>query len=214
MSTRTTTCHPPSPTPAAAKQETRRQRRLVILGGAGGARSLNEAIPIALKKLGSCVDGWQIVHQAGDGQLQETEARYAQLGLKALTVTHIDEAASVLFASDLVVSRAGGTTLAELALAGVAAIVVPYPQASDNHQAANAKAFAAAAACRVVEEAPQGRGLDAALVHELEPLMTDHRLRGELAANIEKQAKPQAASQIATAAAAQLCGGLTAIAAA
>lgn len=206
-----------SPTPAplaASSHDARRQRRLVILGGSAGARSLNEAIPIALKKLGSCVDSWQIVHQAGDGQLQETEARYAQLGLKALTVTHIDEAASVLFASDLVVSRAGGTTLAELALAGVASVVVPYPQAADNHQAANAKSYAAASACRVVEEAPEARGLDAALVRELEPLMTDHHLRGDLAANMQKVAKPQAASQIASAVASQLCGGLTPIAAA
>lgn len=199
---------------ATPQQEARRQRRLVILGGSAGARSLNEAIPIALKKLGSAVDSWQIVHQAGDGQLQETEARYAQLGVKALTVTHIDEAAAVLFASDLVVSRAGGTTLAELAMAGVASIVVPYPQAADNHQAANAKAFAAAGACRVVAEAPDARGLDAGLLRELEPLMTDHRARGELAANIQKAAKPQAASQIAAAVASQLCGGLTPIAAA
>ena len=104
-----------------------RQRRLVIIGGSGGARSLNESIPSALKKLGDALAGWQIVHQTGDGQLQETEARYAQVGVRALTVTHIDEIASVLFASDLVVSRSGGTMLAELALAGAPAILVPYP---------------------------------------------------------------------------------------
>jgi UDP-N-acetylglucosamine:LPS N-acetylglucosamine transferase len=129
-----------------------RQRRLVILGGAAGARSLNEAVPTALAMIGSPLAAWQIVHQTGDGQLQETEARYAQLGVRALTVTHIDEAAPVLFASDLVVCRAAGTTLAELAMAGVPAVVVPYPQAADNHQAANAKVFAAAGACRVIDE--------------------------------------------------------------
>jgi len=192
-----------------AVDDARRQRRLVILGGSAGAQSLNEAVPLALKKLGSCAESWQIVHQAGDGQLQETEARYAQLGVHALTVAHIDEAASVLFASDLVVSRAGGTTLAELALAGVASVVVPYPRATDNHQAANAQAYAALGACRVVREEADGRGLDAALLRELEPLMADHHLRGELAANMQKAAKPQAAAQIAAAVASQLSGGLT-----
>src|SRR5688572_14647376 len=107
----------------AIHAESRRQRRLVILGGSGGARSLNESMPSALAQLGERMNGWQVVHQTGDGQLLETESRYAQLGLRALTVCNIDEIASVLFASDLVVCRSGGATLAELALAGVPAIL-------------------------------------------------------------------------------------------
>jgi UDP-N-acetylglucosamine--N-acetylmuramyl-(pentapeptide) pyrophosphoryl-undecaprenol N-acetylglucosamine transferase len=185
----------------------RRQRRLVILGGSGGARSLNEAIPPALKRLGDRLHDWQIVHQTGDGQLQETESRYAQLGIKALAVTHIDEIASVLFASDLVVSRASGTTLAELALAGVPALLVPFPHAADNHQTANAKVYTAAHACRMVDETQQTGALDAALARELDSLITDHHLRAEMGRNMQKLARPQAAVQIASAIADQLCGG-------
>ena len=185
----------------------RRQKRLVILGGSGGARSLNEAIPPALKRLGDRLHDWQIVHQTGDGQLQETESRYAQLGLKALAVTHIDEIASVLFASDLVVSRASGTTLAELALAGVPALLVPFPHAADNHQTANAKVYAAAHACRMVDETQQTGALDAALARELDSLVSDHHLRVEMGRNMQKLARPQAAAQIAGAIADQLCGG-------
>jgi UDP-N-acetylglucosamine--N-acetylmuramyl-(pentapeptide) pyrophosphoryl-undecaprenol N-acetylglucosamine transferase len=209
----------------------RRQRRLVILGGSAGARSLNEAVPTALAMIGSPLAAWQIVHQTGDGQLVETEARYAQLGVRALAVTHIDEAAPVLFASDLVVCRAAGTTLAELALAGVPAVVVPYPQATDNHQAANAKVFAAAGACRVIDEAKCLAGanrdgvangaaggeygsLASALAAELEPLVTDDRLRADMAQAMHRQARPHATAEIASAIAAQLCGGLSSVLAA
>ena len=194
--------------------ETRRQRRLVILGGSGGARSLNEAVPGALAKLGDKMNGWQVVHQTGELQLQETEARYARHGLKVLAVTHIDEIASVLFASDLVVSRSGGSTLAELALAGAPAVLVPYPQAADNHQTANAKVFTAAGACRMIDESQQVGVLDAALARELDPLITDNHLRDEMARAMQRLARPNAASQIAAAITDQLCGGVSGLLAA
>jgi UDP-N-acetylglucosamine--N-acetylmuramyl-(pentapeptide) pyrophosphoryl-undecaprenol N-acetylglucosamine transferase len=200
-----------SPTAAEAS---RRQRRLVILGGSGGARTINESIQSALKKLGDLLNNWQIVHQTGDGQLLDTENRYNRLGLRALAVAHIDELASVLFASDVVVCRAGGSTLAELALAGVPAVVVPFPQAADNHQMANAKVFAAAAACRLIDETQCGGALDAALARELQPLVADDRLREEMGRNMQKLARPDAASQIAGAVADQLCGGVSALLAA
>lgn len=192
----------------------RRQRRLVVIGGAVGARSLNENIPAALKKLGDAVQSWQIVHQTGDGQHQETEARYAQHGVRALTVTHIDEIASVLFASDLVVCRAGGTMLAELALAGVPAVLVPFPQATDEHQLANGKVYAAAGACRLIDETQQTGALDAALARDLGVLIGDDRLRADMAANMRKLARPQAAAQVACAIADQLCGGMSSLMAA
>ena len=192
----------------------RRQRRLVIIGGSGGARSLNEQIPAALKKLGDSLAGWQIVHQTGDGQLQETEARYAQVGVKALTVTHIDEIASVLFASDLAVCRSGGTMLAELALSCTPAVLVPYPRAADEHQLANAKVYTAAGACRMIDETQQVGALDAALARDLLALVTDDRLRADMAANMQKLARPHAAAEVAGAIADQLCGGMSSLMAA
>jgi UDP-N-acetylglucosamine--N-acetylmuramyl-(pentapeptide) pyrophosphoryl-undecaprenol N-acetylglucosamine transferase len=207
----------PTPAPAPATipfDSARRQRRLVILGGSGGARSLNESIPPALKRIGDALASWQIVHQTGDGQLQETEARYAQVGIKALTVTHIDEIASVLFASDLVVSRSGGTMLAELALAGAPAVLVPFPQAADNHQTANAKVFTAAGACRMIDETQQSGALDAALARDLGVLIGDHHLRADMSANMRKLARPHAAAEAAGAIANQLCGGVGTLAAA
>ena len=182
---------------------------LVVLGGADGARSLNESIPGALKQLGPLKDDWQVVHQTGEGQLQETEARYHQLGVEALAVTSIDEIASVLFASDLVVCRAGGTTLAELALAGVPALLVPSPQAVDDHQIANAKVFTSAGACRLIDETSQTGALDKALARELKPLISDGQLRHDMGLRMQRLARPQASAEIASAIQDTLCGSRT-----
>ena len=175
------------------------QKRLVVLGGAGGARSLNESMPRALQQLGTCIADWHIVHQTGEGQLQETEARYQKSGVQALAVTYIDEIASVLFDSDLVVCRSGGTTLAELALAGTPALLVPYPEASDDHQLANAKVFAAAGACRLIDETSQSGALDKALARELTPLLLEENRRFEMSHRIQSLARPSAAEDIAQA---------------
>ena len=176
-----------------------RPKRLVVLGGAGGARSLNESMPRALKKLGNSLTDWQIIHQTGEGQLQETEARYRKCGIDALAVSFIDEIASVLFATDLVVCRSGGTCLAELALTGVPAVLVPCPQASDDHHLANAKVVAAARACRLIDESSQSGALDTALAKELLPLMTEGDTRQEMSRNMRQLARPEASAEIASA---------------
>jgi UDP-N-acetylglucosamine--N-acetylmuramyl-(pentapeptide) pyrophosphoryl-undecaprenol N-acetylglucosamine transferase len=185
------------------------KKRLVVLGGADGARSLNESIPGALKQLGPLKDDWQVVHQTGEGQLQETEARYHQLGVEALAVTSVDEIASVLFASDLVICRAGGTTLAELALAGVPALLVPSPQAVDDHQIANAKVFTSTGACRLIDETSQTGALDKALARELKPLISDGQLRHDMGLRMQRLARPQASAEIASAIQDTLCGART-----
>lgn len=172
---------------------------MVVLGGAGGARSLNESMPFALAGLKECLVGWQIIHQTGEGQLQETESRYKKAGIEALTVTYLDEIASVLFASDLAVCRSGGTTLAELALAGVPAVLVPYAEARDDQQLANAKVYAAAKACRLIDESSQTGSLDKALARELTPLLIDESLRKTMAGNMRSLARPNASTEIATA---------------
>ncbi|MCG8448246.1 MAG: UDP-N-acetylglucosamine--N-acetylmuramyl-(pentapeptide) pyrophosphoryl-undecaprenol N-acetylglucosamine transferase [Pirellulales bacterium] len=176
-----------------------RPKRLIILGGAGGARSLNDSMPRALKQLGDSLADWQIIHQTGEGQLQKTEGRYRQCGVEALAVTFIDEIASVLFASDLVVCRSGGTTLAELALAGVPAVLVPYPQASEDHQLANAKVVAEANACRLVDESSQTGALDKALARELLPLVMEKETRQQMSQEMRRLARPQASAEIAAA---------------
>ena len=172
-------------------------KRLVVIGGAGGARSLNESMPTALKQVRDSLGDWQIIHQTGEGQLQETARRYQAHGVDALTVTFIDEIASVLFASDLIVCRAGGTTLAELALAGLPAILVPYPHASDDHQLANSRIIAAGGACRLVNESSLGRSLDKVLATELSGLLVDDESRRHMSHQMGQLARPEASAEIA-----------------
>jgi UDP-N-acetylglucosamine--N-acetylmuramyl-(pentapeptide) pyrophosphoryl-undecaprenol N-acetylglucosamine transferase len=189
--------------PAALRINENHPRRLVILGGSSGAVSLNHAAPAALGRLRRCLEGWDVVHQTGPGQLQAVEERYAQSGANALAVSLIDDLAHVLAETDLVVCRAGGGTLAELAVAGVPAILLPHPDAPDDHQRANAEVYARAGACRVIdEEACEGR-LDEALGREIELLLSDSSARAGMATGMRSFSRPGAAQEIAA-----LCASL------
>lgn len=173
----------------------RREKRLIVIGGAGGARSLNESMPGALARLRDRLDGWQVVHQSGEGQLQETEARYRAAGVDSLVVAFIDEIAPILFASDLIVCRSGGTTLGETALAGVPAVLVPYPLVVDYHLP-NAEVFASAGAATVIDETDLVGSLEDALVDQLGRLLVDDGQRTQMATRMRRLARPGAAANI------------------
>ena len=112
--------------------------RLLVVGGSLGAQALNEALPAALAQLEPARRP-QVVHQSGRGQREALAARYRDAGVNADVREFIDDMAGELAAADLVVCRAGAMTVAELAVAGVPAILVPYPYAVDDHQSANAR---------------------------------------------------------------------------
>jgi UDP-N-acetylglucosamine--N-acetylmuramyl-(pentapeptide) pyrophosphoryl-undecaprenol N-acetylglucosamine transferase len=179
----------------ALTDEPKHEKRLIIVGGAGGARTLNEAMPLALARLQHCLAGWQVVHQTGEGQLQDTARRYRDAAVDALVVAYIDEMASIMFASDLVVCRSAGTTLAELALAGVPAILVPYPPVVD-YQQPNAEVFEEAGAATMIDEAELAGPLDAELTEHLEPLLTGDARRNQMAARMRTFACPDAAANV------------------
>jgi UDP-N-acetylglucosamine--N-acetylmuramyl-(pentapeptide) pyrophosphoryl-undecaprenol N-acetylglucosamine transferase len=180
------------------------EKRLLIIGGAGGARTINENIPYALAQLSKELAGWQIVHQSGEGQLQDTERRYREVSVDALVVAYIDEMAPVMFDSELAVCRSGGTTLAELALAGLPAILVPYPVVMDFHLP-NAEYFAAAGAATIIDETDLPGTLADALVKQLQPLLVDDVRRRDMAASSRRLARPEAASSVTDAICDALC---------
>lgn len=170
-------------------------KRLVIIGGAAGARSINENVPLALAQLQEQLAGWQIVHQSGEGQLQETEKWYRDAGVDALVVAYIDEMAPVMFDSDLAVCRAGGTTLAELSLAGLPAVLVPYPPVIDFHMG-NAEVFAAAGAATIVDESDLPGPFADELAAHLQPLLVENLHRHRMANSMRRLARPDAAANV------------------
>ncbi len=89
-----------------------------------------------------------MVHQTGGSEPYKTAGLYSKLGIEARVASFFEDLPQLLAASDLAVSRAGGTTLAELAMCGVPSILLPYPRAADDHQLRNAECFVLARAAR------------------------------------------------------------------
>jgi UDP-N-acetylglucosamine--N-acetylmuramyl-(pentapeptide) pyrophosphoryl-undecaprenol N-acetylglucosamine transferase len=175
------------------------RRTLLVLGGSGGAQTLNEQVPRALYKAGAVLHGWQIVHQAGERHVARTAQLYRKLGIVATVSPFIDELPRLLRSSHLAISRAGGTTLAELAASALPAIVLPYTAATDNHQRKNADVFAAAGATRTIDEREVEGRLDNHLAQAVIQLASDHPLRVRMAQAIGGLARPQATRQVASA---------------
>ncbi len=111
--------------------------KLLVVGGSQGAQVLNTVVPDALALLPQPARP-QVLHQAGTVHEKAVRRRYQERGVDAEVVAFIDDIAGRYAETDLVICRAGASTVAELAAAGVAAVLVPYPYAVDNHQTANA----------------------------------------------------------------------------
>ena len=126
------------PAPADRLKDRGGSLRLLVIGGSLGAKALNEMIPQGLARL-NADELPQIVHQAGEQHLDALKANYAAVGIHAHCVAFIDDMAGAYEWADLVICRAGALTIAELAAAGVPAILVPFPHAVDDHQTGNAK---------------------------------------------------------------------------
>lgn len=112
--------------------------RLLVLGGSQGARALNEVVPQALARIDEATRP-EVTHQAGAAHEAALRDRYAAAGVAANVVAFIDDMAASYARADLMICRAGASTIAELAAAGVAAVLVPFPQAVDDHQTHNAR---------------------------------------------------------------------------
>ncbi|MBT8048812.1 MAG: undecaprenyldiphospho-muramoylpentapeptide beta-N-acetylglucosaminyltransferase [Xanthomonadales bacterium] len=167
--------------------------RVLITGGSQGARALNRIVPGALAQLRGC-PGLEIRHQAGKGWAEETTQAYRAAPLDAEVTEFIEDMAGAYAWADIVVCRSGALTVSELAAAGVAAVLVPFPFAVDDHQTRNAEFLVEAGAALLL---PENR-LDAAtLAHTLEPLVSE---RGKLVVMAEcarSVAVPDSADRVA-----------------
>jgi len=114
---------------------------LFVMGGSGGAHAINMAMKDAAPDLAN-MPGLQVLHQTGEKDVEEVKAGYRAAGVKAVALPYINDMAGAYAAADLVVSRSGATTVAELAVCGKRAVLIPYPFAADNHQEHNARSLA------------------------------------------------------------------------
>jgi len=170
--------------------------RLLVLGGSHGAASLNQNVPRALYRVRQHLEGWEIVHQSGASEVESTRALYAKFGLPAIVVPFVRNMPRVLGRAEVVVSRAGGSTLAELAAVGAPAVLVPYPRATADHQLRNAELFHRRAGCPVVDERKAGGHLDEALADVLLRLLAEPARRERIAYTMQRLGRPDAAGEI------------------
>ena len=164
---------------------------VLVVGGSLGAQALNEAMPRALALL-PLAERPRVTHQSGAKQIDDLRAAYAAAGVEAQLLPFIDDMAARYAAADLVVCRAGALTIAELAAAGVASVLVPFPQAVDDHQTGNARFLSEAGAAILLPQRELTPEKLAALLREL--------TREKLAAMAEKAralAKPEATRAVA-----------------
>lgn len=140
--------------------------QVLVVGGSQGARVLNEILPAALAALPAPV-GIKVRHQTGAAELEATRERYRAGGVEAEACAFIEDMADAYAWADLVVCRAGAMTVCELAAAGVASVLVPYPHAVDDHQTRNARYLVDAGAALLVPQAELEPGRLGALLTEL-----------------------------------------------
>lgn len=112
--------------------------RLLVVGGSLGAHALNTVVPQALARI-PAAQRPHVTHQAGEKHIDTLRANYAQAGVEATLTPFIDHTAEAFAQADLIVCRAGASTVTEIAAVGAAAVFVPFPSAVDDHQTLNAR---------------------------------------------------------------------------
>ncbi|MGH8156076.1 MAG: undecaprenyldiphospho-muramoylpentapeptide beta-N-acetylglucosaminyltransferase [Rhodanobacteraceae bacterium] len=181
------------PAPATRFADRRGAPRMLVLGGSLGARTLNLGVPDALALVPERRRP-EVLHQCGTAHLEATRAAYARAGVVATIEPFLADMAATYAWADFVVCRAGALTLAELAAAGLGAILLPFPYAVDDHQTRNAEGFVAAGAAELVQD----RDFDASrFAGKLERLLRDAERRLAMANAARTLAKPDAAEVIA-----------------
>jgi UDP-N-acetylglucosamine--N-acetylmuramyl-(pentapeptide) pyrophosphoryl-undecaprenol N-acetylglucosamine transferase len=173
--------------------DVRSSKNILVLGGSQGAHALNVAMTAAAPRLVQRQAGLGLVHQTGSRDLATVRDAYARAGIDARAEPFFDAMAQEMAAAGLVISRAGATTLAELAAAGRPALLVPFPAATDDHQRRNAELLVNAGAAAMLEE----KDLTAErLADTAATLVGDVDRRARMAAAIRTFARPDAAARI------------------
>jgi len=183
---------------AAAQRRQQKERvdgipTLLVMGGSQGAHALNVHMLATMELLQQRGGALRVVHQSGSADADMVRRGYARLDIQAEVHPFIHDMAAAYSAADLVVARAGATSLAELALMGLPAILVPYPFAADNHQAKNAAYYAQRGACVVFEE----KSLTAdVLADQIQSLVQDQPQLQRMAEAMRALGQPEATRRL------------------
>ena len=177
-----------------AEKRAGKRKNILVLGGSQGAHRVNtlmqEVSEILKRDLG---DTFQITHQTGAADVETTREAYRLAGGTATVQPFFDDMARLYKDADLVVSRAGATTLAELSVMGLPAILIPYPFAADNHQTLNGSYYVSNGGAKMFPESDLS-GLQ--LANEISSLLHNPNELRTMATAMKKMAKPEATNSI------------------
>ena len=164
--------------------------RVLIFGGSRGSRPINQVVCDALSSL---PQGLQITHQTGRDDVEWVRQRYQASGVEGRVLEYLEDMPVELTAADLVISRAGASTVAEITAAGRASILIPLPTAADDHQRKNARSLEQRGAALVKEQA-ELEGKELAIL--LAQLDSDRNRLQCMAESSRRLARPDSAERI------------------
>lgn len=179
--------------PEERMTQNRQDVKILIIGGSLGALKLNQVVPAALSQLDDRLTV-NVRHQTGQQHLQMTLQEYEKHGVEADITDFIDDMAAAYSWADLVVCRAGAMTIAELAAVGVGSILVPFPYAVDDHQAANARYLSDSGCAVLIRESEL---TPESLAGALKEMCRNHEHLISMAMICRELAKPRATEDVA-----------------
>ena len=174
------------------------EKRLLVFGASQGARVFNELVPKIMARLLDEFPGLDVVHQTGARHGESTVETYRRLGVgleRVLVTSYLDDMPKQFGDADLILCRSGASSVAELAAAGKAAVLVPFPQAADDHQRKNADAFVAAGAAVLIVEAELS---EERLLSVFGELLREDARRAQMGVLARGLAHPEAVREIGT----------------
>ena len=166
--------------------------RILVIGGSLGAQKLNQVIPQTLSQLKHKFN-YEVRHQTGKEKLEQTQKNYAACGVAAEIMAYIEDMTAAYSWADVVICRAGAMTIAELAIVGIASVLVPYPYAVDDHQTFNAK-YLSDSGCAVL--IPEKDLTAETLANELLSLCGSRQQLLRMAEAVHALGKPQATAEV------------------
>jgi UDP-N-acetylglucosamine--N-acetylmuramyl-(pentapeptide) pyrophosphoryl-undecaprenol N-acetylglucosamine transferase len=175
------------------EKEKKDYRQLLIFGGSQGAEAINKSIIDILPQLGSMKIEVHVLHQTGSRQLEDIKKAYEKFGIQAKVTPFIVDMAGAYADADLIICRAGATSLAEITAAGKTAILIPYPWAANDHQFKNAQSLASEGAAVLIPERELSGGK---LFSTIDNLLRDEQKLRQMEESSLRMSKIDAAATI------------------